>query len=98
MAWSPRRVADVVGNCQQCVELDRIVPFHVLQHGHLERAESPELCDYFLTGSTDRRTPLHTKRRAYPCCLFHHRNTKPTDQWVVYDTIGGRRGQQTDRV
>jgi hypothetical protein len=32
--------------------------------GHLERAESPDLSDHFLNGSTDRRTRLHTKRRA----------------------------------
>jgi len=94
----PDGQADVMGNCQQCVKLDRIVPFHILQHGHLERAESPDHSDHFLNGSTGRRARLHTKRRAYPCCLFHHRNTKPTDQWVVYDTIGGRRGQQTDWV
>jgi len=36
----PDGQADVMGNCQQCVKLDRIVPFHILQHGHLERAEA----------------------------------------------------------
>jgi hypothetical protein len=59
----------------------------VLQHRHLEGAETPDSFDHFLSGSVKWRTDRH----AYSRCLFHCRNTKPARQRIVDDTIGGRR-------